>query len=110
MTGDWNGTLSEGARNRLADMLDNAKCGWRQLANVITAISIPLQNDMISCSFQILSPTGSPGRYLLERLSERSFTLGFLLHCLKTMEHHDAVQYLTATNSQNLNKFLTLFL
>uniref|UniRef100_A0A8C7G5L5 MALT paracaspase 2 n=1 Tax=Oncorhynchus kisutch TaxID=8019 RepID=A0A8C7G5L5_ONCKI len=99
--GDWNlsiGTLSEGAQSRLADMLDNAKCGWRQLANVVT--EEPRfrcsENEMTSCSLQVLSPTGSPSRYLLERLSERSCTLGFLLHCLKKMEHHEAVQYLTA--------------
>uniref|UniRef100_A0A8C7P355 MALT paracaspase 2 n=1 Tax=Oncorhynchus mykiss TaxID=8022 RepID=A0A8C7P355_ONCMY len=99
--GDWNlsiGTLSEGAQSRLADMLDNAKCGWRQLANVVT--EEPRfrcsENEMTSCSLQVLSPTGSPSRYLLEKLSERSCTLGFLLHCLKKMEHHEAVQYLTA--------------
>ncbi|KAM9479916.1 MALT paracaspase 2 isoform 1-T2 [Salvelinus alpinus] len=99
--GDWNlsiGTLSEGAQSRLADMLDNAKCGWRQLAKVVT--EEPRfrcsENEMTSCSLQVLSPTGSPSRYLLERLSERSCTLGFLLHCLKKMEHHEAAQYLTA--------------
>lgn len=37
MTGmaDWNqgvGTLSEAHRNGLAALLDNAKCGWKQLA------------------------------------------------------------------------------
>uniref|UniRef100_A0A6Q2X3P5 MALT paracaspase 2 n=1 Tax=Esox lucius TaxID=8010 RepID=A0A6Q2X3P5_ESOLU len=98
--GDWNqciGTLSEGARSKLADMLDNVNCGWRQLANIVT--EQPRfqcsEKEMTCCSLQVLTATGSPGRYLLEKLSERTCTLGFLLECLKKMEHHDAVQYLT---------------
>lgn len=37
--GDWNmrvDTLSEEALRRLAEMLDNTTCGWRQLASVVT--------------------------------------------------------------------------
>uniref|UniRef100_A0A667YE20 MALT paracaspase 2 n=1 Tax=Myripristis murdjan TaxID=586833 RepID=A0A667YE20_9TELE len=98
--GDWNmrvDTLSEEALRRLAEMLDNTTCGWRQLASVVT--EQPRfrcsESELTSCSLQVLSPTGSPGRFLLARLADRSCTLAFLLHCLKRMNHQEAVQYLT---------------
>ena len=57
------------------------------------------EKEMTSCSLQVLSPTGSPGRFLLAMLVDRSCPLGFLLHCLKKMDHQDAVQYLTTTGT-----------
>ncbi|KAM6962558.1 MALT paracaspase 2 [Aplochiton taeniatus] len=99
--GDWNlglGTLSEAALGRLADMLDNSNCGWRQLAAFVS--EQPRfkcsESELTSCSLQVLSPTGSPGKYLLARLADRSCTLALLLHCLKKMDYHEAIQYLTA--------------
>ncbi|XP_071389612.1 MALT paracaspase 2 [Centroberyx affinis] len=104
--GDWNlsvGTLSEAALVRLAEMLDNT-CGWRQLASVVN--EQPRfrcsESELTSCSLQVLSPTGSPARSLLARLADRSCSLAFLLHCLKRMDHQDAVQYLTATVTEQI--------
>lgn len=100
--GDWNmglGTLNERTVSRLADLLDNSSCGWRQLASMVTEQPRYRwsEKELTSCSLQVLSPTGSPGRCLLAKLIEHSCTLGFLLHCLNKMDHKDAVQYLTAT-------------
>uniref|UniRef100_A0A667YE25 MALT paracaspase 2 n=1 Tax=Myripristis murdjan TaxID=586833 RepID=A0A667YE25_9TELE len=105
--GDWNmrvDTLSEEALRRLAEMLDNTTCGWRQLASVVT--EQPRfrcsESELTSCSLQVLSPTGSPGRFLLARLADRSCTLAFLLHCLKRMNHQEAVQYLTTAVTEQI--------
>ncbi|KAJ8277376.1 hypothetical protein GJAV_G00074500 [Gymnothorax javanicus] len=97
---DWNlglGTLKEGALSKLADLLDNPKCGWRQLAEAVN--HEPQfrcsEKELIGCSVQVLSPKGSPSRLLLAKLADRACTLGFLLKCLKKIEHGEAVQYLT---------------
>ncbi|XP_067085895.1 MALT paracaspase 2 isoform X1 [Osmerus mordax] len=104
---DWNiglGTLSEEALSRLAHLLDNSDCGWRQLASMVTEQPRYRcsEKEMTSCSLQVLSPTGSPGRFLLAMLGDRSCPLGFLLHCLKKMDHQDAVQYLTTTVTEQI--------
>nr|XP_043899090.1 MALT paracaspase 2 isoform X2 [Solea senegalensis] len=91
------GSLSEDVLNRLAKMLDNATCGWRQLASA--ASEQPSlrcsESELTSCSLQVLSATGSPGRTLLARLADRSCSLDFLCHCLRKLDHLEAVQYLT---------------
>ena len=66
------------------------------------------EKEMTSCSLQVLSPTGSPGRFLLAMLVDRSCPLGFLLHCLKKMDHQDAVQYLTTTGTHTRTHTHTL--
>ncbi|KAM3875643.1 MALT paracaspase 2 [Diretmus argenteus] len=106
--GDWNlnlGTLGEQTLNRLAEMLDNSSCGWRQLAS--TVAEQPRfhcsELELTSCSLQVLSPRGSPGRFLLARLADRSCPLAFLLRCLKKMDHQEAVQYLTATVTERIS-------
>lgn len=92
------GALSEEVLNRLSKMLDNSTCGWRQLANAVS--QQPKfrcsESELTSCSLQVLSAAGSPGRALLARLADRFCTLDFLLHCLRKMDHQEAVQYLTA--------------
>ncbi|XP_063056236.1 MALT paracaspase 2 [Engraulis encrasicolus] len=107
MTGmaDWNqgvGTLSEAHRNGLAALLDNAKCGWKQLATA--AKDDPRfrcsESELTNCSLQVMSCDGSPGRSLLDRLTERGCTLAFLLQCLRKMEHHQALDYLTTAVEQ----------
>ncbi|KPP56844.1 hypothetical protein Z043_125497 [Scleropages formosus] len=102
---DWTlelGALGDGVLGRLADMLDNPKRGWRQLAAAVT--ERPRfrcsEKELLSCSLQVLSATGSPSRFLLAMLADRSCPLSFLLHCLKKMEHHAAVQYLTAAGER----------
>ncbi|TKS74564.1 Mucosa-associated lymphoid tissue lymphoma translocation protein 1 [Collichthys lucidus] len=93
------GTLNEQVLNKLAKMLDNSSCGWRQLAKAVSEqprLSCS-ENELTACSLQVLSATGSPGRTLLARLADRSCSLEFLLHCLRKMDHHDAVQCLTTT-------------
>ncbi|XP_062868779.1 MALT paracaspase 2 [Trichomycterus rosablanca] len=98
---DWNlglGTLSEVALTRLAEMLDNARCGWRQLAKAVE--EQPRfqysEKELTSCSLQVLSARGSPGRYLLALLADRQCPLAFLLQCLTRIEHHEAANFLTA--------------
>ncbi|XP_029003513.1 MALT paracaspase 2 [Betta splendens] len=92
------GSLGEEALNRLSVMLDNATCGWRQLASMTS--EQPKfrcsENELTSCSLQVLKPQGSSGRTLLAWLAERSCSVDFLLHCLRKMDHQEAVQYLTA--------------
>ncbi|KAJ8374658.1 hypothetical protein SKAU_G00052380 [Synaphobranchus kaupii] len=97
--GDWNmglGTLREGVLIKLADLLDNPKCGWRQLADAVN--TQPQfrcsEKELIGCSIQVLSAKGSPSRLLLAKLADRACSLGFLLKCLKKIEHQEAVQYL----------------
>uniref|UniRef100_A0A3Q1HEJ0 MALT paracaspase 2 n=1 Tax=Anabas testudineus TaxID=64144 RepID=A0A3Q1HEJ0_ANATE len=91
------GALSEEALNRLSVMLDNAACGWRQLANMMS--EHPKfrysESELTSCSLQVLKPQGSSGRTFLAWLADRSCSLDFLLHCLRKMDHQEAVQYLT---------------
>ncbi|XP_049910313.1 MALT paracaspase 2 [Epinephelus moara] len=93
------GTLSEQVLNKLSKMLDNSTCGWRQLASAVS--EQPKfrcsENELTSCSLQVLSAAGSPGRTLLARLADRACSLDFLLHCLRKMGHQEAVQYLTTT-------------
>ncbi|XP_078115163.1 MALT paracaspase 2 [Sander vitreus] len=93
------GTLSEQVLNRLAKMLDNSTCGWRQLANAVSeqAKFRCSESELTSCSLQVLSAAGSPGRTLLARLADRSCSLDFLLHCLRKIGHQEAAQYLTTT-------------
>ncbi|KAG9350691.1 hypothetical protein JZ751_024580 [Albula glossodonta] len=94
--GDWNlglGTLREVVLSRLADLLDNPKCGWRQLAD---AVSMQPQfrcseKELMSCSLQVLSAKGSPSRSLLAMLADRNCSLGFLLQCLRKIEHREAI-------------------
>ncbi|MCJ8737628.1 hypothetical protein PDJAM_G00026340 [Pangasius djambal] len=98
---DWNlglETLSEVALNRLAEMLDNSNCGWRKLAAAVKEQPqfCYSEKEMTSCSLQVLSARGSPGRYLLALLADRRCSLAFLLQCLKKIEHHGAVSFLTA--------------
>lgn len=98
--GDWNmglGTLRESVLSKLADLLDNPNCGWRQLADAVN--KQPQfrcsEKELIGCSVQVLSARGSPSRLLLAKLADRACSLGFLLQCLKKIEHREAVQYLT---------------
>ncbi|KAK1806061.1 hypothetical protein P4O66_013105 [Electrophorus voltai] len=115
--GDWNvglETLSEVALHKLADMLNNSNCGWRKLAKAVTdqpqfcyryqrflfwlcMKSFPLcsEKELTSCSLQVLSAKGSPGRYLLTLLTHSRCSLTFLLKCLRKIEHHEAVNFLT---------------
>ncbi|XP_034387621.1 MALT paracaspase 2 isoform X2 [Cyclopterus lumpus] len=93
------GSVSEEVLDRLSTMLDNTTCGWRQLADAVS--EQPKfrcsESELTSCSLQVLSTAGSPGRTLLGRLADRSCSLDFLLHCLRKMDHQEAVQYLTTT-------------
>lgn len=98
--GEWKmsiGTLSEEILTGLSKMLDNSTCGWRQLASAVS--EQPKfrcsENELTSCSLQVLSVAGSPGRTLLARLADRSCPLDFLLHCLRKIDHQEAVHYLT---------------
>uniref|UniRef100_A0AAQ4S0P2 MALT paracaspase 2 n=1 Tax=Gasterosteus aculeatus aculeatus TaxID=481459 RepID=A0AAQ4S0P2_GASAC len=101
----WNmtvGGLSEPVLERLSQMLDNTTCGWRQLADAVA--EQPQfrcsESELTSCSLQVLSTAGSPGRALLARLADRSCSLDFLLHCLRKMDHQEAVRYLTTTSAE----------
>ncbi|XP_042272304.1 MALT paracaspase 2 isoform X2 [Thunnus maccoyii] len=91
------GTLNDEVLNRLAKLLDNSTCGWRQLANAVS--EQPKfrcsESELTSCSLQVLSAAGSPGRTLLARLADRSCSLDFLLYCLRKMDHQEAMQLLT---------------
>ncbi|XP_070688146.1 MALT paracaspase 2 [Pempheris klunzingeri] len=93
------GALSEDVLNRLSKMLDNSTCGWRQLANAVS--EQPKfhcsEREVTSCSLQVMSATGSPGRTLLAWLADRDCSLDFLLLCLRKMNHQEAVHYLTTT-------------
>ncbi|XP_031430989.1 MALT paracaspase 2 [Clupea harengus] len=102
---DWNlgvGTLIETNLNGLAVLLDNAKCGWKQLAKA--AMDQPRfrcsESELTNCSLQVLNCSGSSGRFLLDMLKERGCTLAFLLQCLRKMEHHEAIEYLTTAVEQ----------
>nr|XP_057929128.1 MALT paracaspase 2 isoform X2 [Doryrhamphus excisus] len=91
--------LGEEVMDRLAKMLDDASCGWRELA---TAVSEQpelhcSERDVTRCSLQVLTAAGSPGRSLLGLLADRCCSQDFLLRCLKKIGHQEAVQLLTAT-------------
>ncbi|XP_066504232.1 MALT paracaspase 2 [Hoplias malabaricus] len=92
-------TLSDIALTRLAEMLDNSKCGWRQLAEAVT--EQPQfrysEKELTSCSLQVLSARGSPGRYMLALLIDRQCSLAFLLQCLRKIEHHEALNLLSTS-------------
>ncbi|KAF7703087.1 MALT paracaspase 2 isoform X1 [Silurus meridionalis] len=97
---EWNlglETLNEVALNRLAEMLDNSNCGWRQLAAAFKEQSkfFCSEKEMTSCSLQVLNARGSPSRYLLSLLAEKKCPLALLLQCLKKIEHHNAASLLT---------------
>ncbi|XP_010792542.1 mucosa-associated lymphoid tissue lymphoma translocation protein 1-like [Notothenia coriiceps] len=96
------GSLTEQVLNRLSKMLDNSTCGWRQLANAVS--EQPRfrcsESELTCCSLQVLSAAGSPGRTLLARLADRSCSLDFLLHCLRKIDHQEAVHYLTYTEAE----------
>ncbi|KAF7667101.1 hypothetical protein LDENG_00076510, partial [Lucifuga dentata] len=96
------GSVREAVLSRLANMLDNSTCGWRQLANVVS--EQPRfhysENELTSFSLQVLSSAGSPARSLLAGLADRSCSLDFLLQCLKKIDHQEAVQYLITTVTQ----------
>ncbi|KAM9358084.1 MALT paracaspase 2 [Symphorus nematophorus] len=93
------GTLREDVLNKLSKMLDNSTCGWRQLANAVSENQKfrCSESELTTCSLQVLSAAGSPGRTLLARLADRSCSVDFLLHYLRKMDHQEAVQYLTTT-------------
>ncbi|XP_008333557.1 MALT paracaspase 2 isoform X2 [Cynoglossus semilaevis] len=98
-------SLSEEVLSRLAKMLDNVTCGWRQLA---TAVSDHPQlhyseTELTSCSLQVLSATGSPGRTLLAWLAERSCCVDVLLLGLNRLDHQEAVQYLKASVAKRIS-------
>ncbi|KAK5870222.1 hypothetical protein PBY51_024876 [Eleginops maclovinus] len=96
------GSLSEEVLNSLSKLLDNSICGWRQLANAVS--EQPKfrcsESELTCCSLQVLSAAGSPGRTLLARLADRSCSLDFLLHCLRKIDHQEAVQYLTSIEAE----------
>uniref|UniRef100_A0A665VFX5 MALT paracaspase 2 n=1 Tax=Echeneis naucrates TaxID=173247 RepID=A0A665VFX5_ECHNA len=98
------GTLSEEVLNRLSKMLDNPTCGWRQLAKVLS--EHPRfqcsEAELTSCSLQVLSAAGSPGRTLLALLADRSCPLDFLIHGLRKVDHQEAVQYLTTLAGETI--------
>ncbi|CAI5639780.1 MALT paracaspase 2 [Oreochromis niloticus] len=98
------GTLSDEILIKLAKMLDNSTCGWRQLANAVSEQPkfCCSERELTSCSLQVLSPAGSPARTLLALLAERSCSLDFLLHCLRKMEHQEAVQFLTTAVAEQI--------
>uniref|UniRef100_A0A8C2FGV0 MALT paracaspase 2 n=1 Tax=Cyprinus carpio TaxID=7962 RepID=A0A8C2FGV0_CYPCA len=54
----------------------------------------PHDKELTDCSLKVLSPHGSPGRYLLALLADRGCTLAFLFQCLKKIEHREAVGFL----------------
>ncbi|KAM9385111.1 MALT paracaspase 2 isoform 2-T2 [Pholidichthys leucotaenia] len=93
------GSLSEDVLNKLSVMLDNSTCGWRQLADAVSELPRLRcsEGELTSCSLQVLSAAGSPGRTLLARLADRSCSLDNLLQCLKKMDHQEAMQFLMIT-------------
>ncbi|TNM87847.1 hypothetical protein fugu_006068 [Takifugu bimaculatus] len=92
-------SLGEHIVNKLALMLDRSTCGWRQLASTVS--EHPKfrfsENELTSCSLQVLRPTGSPGRAVLAVLADRFCSLNVLLDCLRKIDHQEAVQYLTSS-------------
>ncbi|XP_071343833.1 MALT paracaspase 2 [Trachinotus anak] len=96
--------LSEEVLARLSKMLDNSTCGWRQLASAVSEEPKLRcsEGELTSCSLQVLSAAGSPGRTLLARLADRSCSLDFLLQCLRKVDHQEAVRYLTTTVAETI--------
>lgn len=64
------------------------------------------ERELTSCSLQVLSAAGSPARTMLTLLAERSCSLDFLLHCLRKMEHQEAVQFLTTAGKGEVTGLL----
>uniref|UniRef100_A0A146ZPN5 MALT paracaspase 2 n=1 Tax=Fundulus heteroclitus TaxID=8078 RepID=A0A146ZPN5_FUNHE len=97
-------SLGEEGLNKLSKMLDNCGCGWRQLASV--AAEYPQfrcsEKELTSCSLQVLKAAGSPARILLAWLADRGCSVDFLLHCLRKMDHQEALQFLTTTVSEQI--------
>lgn len=60
------------------------------------SISVCSEKELTSCSLQVLSARGSPGRYLLALLADRQCPLAFLLQCLTAIEHREAANFLAA--------------
>ncbi|CAL1593732.1 unnamed protein product [Knipowitschia caucasica] len=98
------GLLGEDVLRRLSKMLDNSSCGWRQLARVMAEDPRfhSSESEMTHYSLQVLRNIGSPSRTLLARLADQSCTVELLLWGLKTMDHHNAVEYLTQTLSRQI--------
>uniref|UniRef100_A0A8C5EIW2 Mucosa-associated lymphoid tissue lymphoma translocation protein 1-like n=1 Tax=Gouania willdenowi TaxID=441366 RepID=A0A8C5EIW2_GOUWI len=93
------GSLREEELMKLAKMLDRSTCGWKELANAAAAHDPRFrcsERERTSCSMQVLSAAGSPARFLLAWLADRSCSLDFLLHCLKKIGQKEGVQFLTA--------------
>lgn len=67
------------------------------------------ENELTSCSLQVLNAAGSPGRTLLARLADRSCSLDFLLRCLMKMDHQEAMQLLTAAGKNSLKSKKKLY-
>ncbi|KAM3619446.1 uncharacterized protein V6R79_008322 [Siganus canaliculatus] len=92
------GALTEEVLTKLAKMLDNSTCGWRQLGNAVS--EHPKygcsERELTNCSLETLDAAGSPGRSLLARLADRSCPLDFLLDNLGKIGHREAVQYITS--------------
>lgn len=60
------------------------------------------ESELTNCSLQVLNCSGSSGRFLLDMLKERGCTLAFLLQCLRKMEHHEAIEYLTTAGTSSI--------
>lgn len=99
------GALGGNVLDKLGAMLDNLTCGWRQLAHVVSEQPNLRysENELTSCSLQVLSVTGSPGRALLAGLADRSCTLDFLIHCLRRIGHQEAMQYLSSAVAEMIH-------
>ncbi|XP_056615702.1 MALT paracaspase 2 [Triplophysa dalaica] len=98
-------TLSEATLARLGYMLDNLQHGWKQLARAVAEqpqFSCS-EKELTDCSLKVLSPSGSPGRYLLALLADRGCTLSYLLQCFEKIDHRDAVEFLTMHAMGNIN-------
>lgn len=98
-------TLSEAALTRLGYMLDNLQHGWKQLAKAVAEQPEFSCSDkeLTDCSLKVLSPSGSPGRYLLALLADRGCTLSYLLQCFKKISHREAVEFLTMHVMEQIN-------
>lgn len=86
---------------------------WGTMVVTTPALTLPIErspcseNELTSCSLQVLSVAGSPGRTLLARLADRSCPLDFLLHCLRKIDHQEAVHYLTTKGKAALFIYLS---
>ncbi|KAM9831402.1 MALT paracaspase 2 [Neosynchiropus ocellatus] len=91
--------LDEKVLDRLSLLLDNATCGWKQLA--CAASQDPKlccsESELANCSLRVLSPAGSPGRALLNLLADRACCLMSLVTCLRRINHQEAVTLITTS-------------